>query len=113
MRIFDSVWLGLVLLASVSVWSQEEERTVPVLAVAGPLSDVSTNDGADRMLTPPPVSGANYPLSFASEERANYLRGGVTFNTAYSDNVLGSTSTNPVSEVSYSVWPTLELDKTL
>ncbi len=28
-------------------------------------------------------------VAFGSEERANYLRGGVTFNTAYSDNVLG------------------------
>ena len=64
------------------------------------------------MLVPPPVSGQTYPTSFTSEERANYLRGGVTFNTAYSDNVLGATSPAPVSDVSYSVWPTIALDET-
>ena len=65
------------------------------------------------MLAPPPVSGANYPVAFTSEERSNYLRGGVTFNTAYSDNVLGATSSGlPVSDVSYSVWPTIALDAT-
>ena len=65
----------------------------------------NSDPGEDRMLTPPPVSGQAYPLSLASEERANYLRGGVTFTTAYSDNVLGATSLTPVSDVSYSVWP--------
>ena len=64
------------------------------------------------MLTPPPVSGAAYPVWLGSEERANYLRGGVTFNTAYSDNVLGATSATPVSDLSYSVWPTISLDET-
>ena len=65
------------------------------------------------MLAPPPVSGESYPgLPICSEERANYLRGGVTFNTAYSDNVLGATSATPVSDVSYSVWPTIALDET-
>ena len=66
----------------------------------------------DRMLTPPPVSGEAYPVWLGSEERANYLRGGVTFNTAYSDNVLGATGTSPVSDLSYSVWPTISLDET-
>jgi hypothetical protein len=72
----------------------------------------NSDPGEDRMLTPPPVSGQAYPLSLASEERANYLRGGVTFTTAYSDNVLGATSLTPVSDVSYSVWPTIALDET-
>jgi hypothetical protein len=40
------------------------------------------------------------------------LRYGLTFNTAYSDNVLGGISTNPVSDVSYSIWPTIALDET-
>ncbi len=126
-KIDISVWLGLALLASVPAWaqsssqlgsrpdSQEDKPNVLVPAASGPLlSAVINNDDArdDRMLAPPPVSGANYPTSFTSEERANYLRGGVTFNTAYSDNVLGATSTAPVSDVSYSVWPTIELDAT-
>jgi hypothetical protein len=104
--------LGLVLLASVPVSSQEQQRTVPAPAATGPVSDVSSSDSGAGMLTPPPVSGQAYPLWFTSEERANYLRGGVTFNTAYSDNVLGSTSASPVSDVSYSVWPTIALDET-
>ena len=64
------------------------------------------------MLTPPPASGQNYPLATVSEERSNYLLGGVTFNAAYSDNVLGSASGAPVSDTSYSVWPTIALDET-
>ena len=35
-----------------------------------------------------------------------------SFNTAYSDNVLGATSASPVSDMSYSVWPTISLDET-
>ena len=66
------------------------------------------------MLTPPPVSGQSYPMAPVSQERSNYLRGGVTFSSAYSDNVLGSTAATraPVSDVSYSVWPTIALDET-
>lgn len=119
MKTFDTFRLGLVLLASIPVWPQEQP-TVPAPAVSGPLISVSlngdqnnNNNNEDRMLTPPPVSGQAYPLTLASEERANYLRGGVTFNTAYSDNVLGVTSATPVSDVSYSIWPTITLDQTL
>jgi hypothetical protein len=113
-RSFHSICLGWVLLASLPVCSQEQQHTVPAAAATAPISDVFINgdNGTDRMLIPPPVSGETYPLSFTSEERANYLRGGVTFNTAYSDNVLGATSTTPVSDVSYSVWPTIALDET-
>jgi hypothetical protein len=114
MRISSSLRLGFVLLASAPLWSQEQPRTVPVPAASAPITGlfVSGDSDADRMLTPPPVSGEAYPLWFSSEEHANYLRGGVTFNTAYSDNVLGATSTTPVSDVSYSVWPTIALDET-
>jgi hypothetical protein len=121
-RIFNSTFNGLIpglilgftLLASLPVWSQEEKATAPVPAVSGPLLALPTSNdsGEDRMLTPPPVSGGSYPISLSSEERANFLRGGVTFNTAYSDNVLGATSSTPVSDMSYSVWPTITLDET-
>jgi hypothetical protein len=90
----------------------QNQTSVPAAAASAPLLGGPLNgDDPGRMLTPPPVSGESYPLSFA-EERSNYLRGGVTFNTAYSDNVLGATSTTPISDVSYSVWPTLALDET-
>jgi hypothetical protein len=112
-RIFGLACLGLVSLASVPVWTQENP-SVPVAAVSGPAVSGLINESAeeDRMLTPPPVSGEAYPRLPASEGRSNYLRGGITFNTAYSDNVLGSTNALPVGDVSYSVWPTLTLDQT-
>jgi hypothetical protein len=114
MRIQNLVSLGLLLLSSASLWSQQENATPPVPAAsAPPLAILSNGDeGNDRMLVPPPVSGQSYPTEFASEERSNYLRGGVIFNTAYSDNVLGATSSTPVSDVSYSLWPTLAIDET-
>ena len=48
----------------------------------------------------------------ASAERSNYLRGGVAFTSAYTDNALGSVNGHPVSDVSYSVAPTIALDET-
>jgi hypothetical protein len=128
------VLAGSVLLASLGALSQQDNpsssqpnnASVPAPAasapvLAGPAGDANGNSAEsnlninieDRMLTPPPVSGQEYPLVVASEERANYLRGGVVFNTAYSDNVLYATSGTPVSDVSYSVWPTLAIDQTL
>ncbi|MFZ0817912.1 MAG: hypothetical protein WAM78_20475 [Candidatus Sulfotelmatobacter sp.] len=115
MTSLNSVRWGLVLLASIPVCAQEQS-SAPAPAVSNPVISVSTNSDSSgtegRMLAPPPVSGQSYPVAFASEERANYLRGGVTFNTAYSDNVLGGDSVTPVSDVSYSVWPTISLDET-
>jgi hypothetical protein len=73
---------------------------------------VNAPNAENRMLTPPVVSGQAYPVAGVSEERSNYLRGGVAFTTAYSDNVMGSSSGNPVSDISYSVWPTLAIDQT-
>ncbi len=62
------------------------------------------------MLTPPPVSGQNYSTAFASETNTNTLRAGLTFTTAYSSNV--ESTTPPISDVSYSIWPTIALDAT-
>jgi hypothetical protein len=111
-RIDNSVWLSLVLLAGLPAWSQDAKPNVVVPAANGPLLSALANDDTrdDRMLAPPPVSGANYPISLTSQERSNYLRGGVIFNAAYSDNVLGGTNSTPVSDVTYSVWPTIALD---
>jgi hypothetical protein len=122
--------LGLVLLTAVAacprlVRAQEQQNapappapavsspaiTSPANAEANDTASTANNNG-DRMLTPPPVSGQSYPLATVSEERSNYLLGGITFNAAYSDNVLSSTSSGPVSDVSYSVWPTIALDQT-
>lgn len=129
MKLAKSMRLGLILLAVVATRpfarSQEQQNAsaAPAPAVSSPVITASANadttdvantatDTGDRMLTPPPVSGQSYPLATVSEERSNYLLGGVTFSAAYSDNVLGSTSVAPVSDVSYSVWPTIALDET-
>jgi hypothetical protein len=61
------------------------------------------------MLTPPPVSGQSYPTAIGSEERSNFLRYGLSFNSAYIDNSLGGSI--PMSDVSYSIWPTIALDQ--
>jgi len=73
---------------------------------------MNPDNGTDRMLTPPLVSGQSYPTASVSEERSNYLRGAVLFNSAYSDNVAGLVNGHPESDVSYSIWPSLALDET-
>src|ERR1700677_3311197 len=121
MKIFRPLIVGLFVLASLPVLSQDDKPAAPAPAASSPLISLPGNadsatvapvPGEDRMLTPPPVSGQLYPLSASSEGRANYLRGGITASTSYSDNVLSSTSGAPISDVSYSVSPTIALDQT-
>lgn len=64
------------------------------------------------MLLPPPVSGQEYPVSLSSEEHANTLTYGLGISTGHSDNVLGASYGYPVSDINYSVWPTIGLDAT-
>src|SRR6202041_504577 len=93
--------LTLALLLAAPLWAQNDSDangTEP----ASPLMDTN-------MLSPPPVSGQSYPTALGSEERANFLRYGVSFSSAYSDNTLGGST--PVSDVSYSIWPTIALDQ--
>jgi hypothetical protein len=95
--------IALVFLLAVPVWSQVDGNT----------TDLNANpQDESRMLTPPPVNGQAYPSTPAAEMRSNYLRAGLTFNTAYTDNLLAGATVNPISDVSYSVWPTLALDET-
>jgi hypothetical protein len=61
---------------------------------------------------PPPVSGSAYDTGFTSETESNYLRGGLTIAGAYSNNVTGSGTSNPIGGPSYSLWPTITFDKT-
>jgi hypothetical protein len=94
--------LTIVLLMAVPLWSQVDS--------SGAMPINPTND--TPMLTPPPVSGQVYPSTPTSEARSNYLRYGMTVNTAYSNNAPGSTTANSNSDASYSLWPTISLDKT-
>lgn len=113
MKRFEKIWVGLVLSAvGVPLWSQTANPQTQTVAAYGAGSGVENTDS--QMTPPPPVSGQSYPQVGTSQERSNYLRAGVTFTAAYSDNIVGSTRSNsgPVSDESYSVFPTVALDET-
>jgi hypothetical protein len=113
-------WLGPALLVAMPVWCQQpagapDQTTVPPAnSAANPDagSDSAPVNGEDRMATPPLVSGQSYPTASVSQERSNYLRGGLVFTTAYTDNAVGLVNGHPESDVSYSVAPTLAIDET-
>jgi hypothetical protein len=98
---------ALFLLTVTPLWSQvnnpSQASGLDVLAPA------STDD---EMKVPPPVSGQSYATQVTSEERSNYIRGGVTFTAAYTDNALGSVTGTPESDVNYSIGPNVVLDLT-
>lgn len=110
------VVMGLMLLPVPRLWSQVDDIPKPPASGSANSSarTVDENLNSDPMPTPPPVSGQSYPVVPTSQERSNFLRGGATFMSAYSDNVLGSTGPDsaPVSDVSYSIFPTVTLDET-
>lgn len=91
--------------------AQVEER-VPPATTPFAVPDSGPEADADRMMTPPPVSGFAYPVELTSQERSNYLRGGLAFMSAYTDNALGSVGTTPLSDVSYSVAPFITIGQT-
>jgi hypothetical protein len=67
--------------------------------------------GDSRMMTPAPVGGGAYPSGVGSEERSNYLAGGLIFTGAYVDNLIGVNSATPVSDETYSFLPTIGFDR--
>ena len=112
MKLFEEICVGLLLLSGAQLWSQVDTTpTAPVPAVTGVSNSYDQPSNSDQMMTPPPVSGQSYPTAPSSAERSNYLRGGVAFASAYTDNALGSVDGHPVSDVSYSIWPTIALDE--
>ena len=113
MKLFQKICVGLLVLPAAQLWSQvDNASTQPATAnnADNPANNSDNNDS--RMLTPPPVSGQSYPTSFSGGERSNYLRAGLAFTSAYTDNALGSVNGQPVSDVSYSVAPFVALDET-
>jgi hypothetical protein len=111
MKLFEQVGVGLFLLSSGLLWAQDNTPSMPVPAPQVPaLTGLAANP--DPMLIPPPVSGQVFPTLFTSEERSNYLRGGLAFTSAYTNNALGSVNGEPVSDIAYSVFPTVALDET-
>jgi hypothetical protein len=113
MKLLHQTFLGFLLLAAMPLCAQVNNPTQQPAPAYG-AGDSQGDDNGDLMRTPPPVSGQSFSTEPTSTERSNYLRGGVTFSAAYSDNALGSagTGSTPVSDVSYSVWPTIALDET-
>ena len=91
-------WLCAALLAAVPAWPQ----------VSGPVSA----GGSDQMATPPPVSGQAYPTEVGAETRSNYLRGGLTYNTGYIDNLYAGSGGAPLGETTFSIRSTISLDQT-
>ena len=114
------VTLGLSMLIAAPVWSQTDNTPSqpPVPAIVGlnnssaPADSYNPDTSDDRMTAPPPVSGQTYPTELTSEERSNFLRGGVSFTSGYMDNSLGAVNGHPVSDISYSVAPMVALDET-
>ena len=93
--------LGFLFLLPTQAWSQVDASAQE--------ADNGTVEEAP-LQAPPPVSGSAYDTGFTSETESNYLRGGLTIAGAYSNNVSGTS--NPIGGPSYSLWPTLTLDKT-
>ena len=112
MRSFKRICVALIVFTATSLWSQVDSSTSQSSSAQSGTT-AAAQDADDRMQTPPPVSGQSYPSAPASQERSNYVRAGVVFTTAYSDNAVGATENgHPVSDISYSVMPTIGLDET-
>ena len=91
---------GFLLLACSLAWCQANTNG----------QDASAGSASETQLSvPPPVSGQSYATTFSGETESNYLRYGVAFTTAYSNDVSGGNP--PIGSMSYSIWPTLALDR--
>jgi hypothetical protein len=113
MKLFPKLCVGMFLLPAAFLRAQVDSTSTQAATTNRTDNSANSPDTSDsRMLTPPPVSGQSYPASPTSAERSNYLRAGVVFTSAYTDNELASLTGSPVSDVSYSVFPTLALDET-
>lgn len=96
------VFVGIILLAACPLWAQGGAEA----AATG------TGGGGGAMVTPAPVSGEGYSMGFTSDTRSNYLRGGLVFSTAYQSDVTTGSNGQPISDVSYTISPTISLDQT-
>jgi hypothetical protein len=96
------VFVGIVLLAACPLWAQGGAEA----AATG------SAGGGGAMTTPAPVSGEGYSMGLTSETRSNYLRGGLVFSTAYQSDVTTGSNGQPISDVTYTILPTISLDQT-
>jgi len=64
-----------------------------------------------RMPIPPMVSGQAFPTSTLAETRSNYMNAGFSFQTGYYDNLLPGLGAAPISDIGYSITPTVQVDQ--
>lgn len=109
MTSFHKICAGLCMLAASAAWAQVDSNP----QVPANSEPVVVGHPEDRMHAPPLVTGTTYDREFTSEEeRGNYLRYGMAFTAAHTDNALGGLSSNRVSDFSYSLAPIIAIDKT-
>ena len=99
------------------IWAQANDAPAqPAVPAVGAAVDNAAppafDPDIDRMTPPPPVNGLIYPIALGSQVRSNYLRTALSFTSAYTDNVLGGVTGNPVSDITYTVAPVIGLDET-
>ncbi len=85
--------------------------SLPLLAQNSSGTSDASPTGEDRMAVPASVNTEGYSVALGSETRSNYVSGAISFTSAYSDNILGSANGKPVSDESYSISPSISLDK--
>src|SRR5271154_6620579 len=100
-RMRNRVFVGIILLAACPLWAQGGAEA----AATG------TGGGGGAMTTPAPVSGEGYSMGFTSETLSNYLSGGLVFSTAYQPDVTPGSNGQPISDVSYTISPTISLNQ--
>lgn len=83
---------------------------IPAVSQVAPEATGGSGDDS-QMAVPPPVSVQSYPTEVGSEIHSNYLRGGIRFATSYIDNLYAGSSA-PLSETTFSVYPTISYDQT-
>ena len=69
-----------------------------------------TSDEGSRMIAPP-AGGEAYPSGFRGEGRQNNFAAGLVFTGAYNSDLMVGDPHNPTSDETYSVVPTLSLDR--
>lgn len=65
-----------------------------------------------RMTVPPPVSGMDFARITGDEDRSNFIRGSVAFDTAYIDNAFSGEFTRPLHETTFTIRPNIAFDRT-
>jgi len=97
-----TVFFLLVITAVLPLWSQVEPSA----------SGGSYDLGSEHMMTPAPVNRRAYPTSTGSQERSNFVAGGLVFTAAGTDNLMLLGDQEKTPDATYSFLPTIELDRT-